>query len=142
MQCDIDHADGWAVPLDLLERIGDAFGEGHSSGLQSDDDHAGETLVALEDLVRHSLGGPLDVGGRHHLLAGNESAPIRGRETTFSFSHWLPRCRASLTGPASRSPLNVSAATGRPAPPFSLPSVGVRYVYTRIERQQNGGRGQ
>jgi hypothetical protein len=33
MQCDVDHADGWAVAFDLLERIGDAFGEGHSSGL-------------------------------------------------------------------------------------------------------------
>ena len=118
MQGDIDHAHRWAVPFDLLERIGDAFGDGDSPGLEPDDDDSVETLVALEDLVRHALGGPLDVGGRHHLLAGNESAPIRGRETTFSFSHWLPRCRASLTGPASRSPRNISAATAPPAPPF------------------------
>ena len=83
--------------------------ERDAAGLQADEDDVVEPVVVLDDLVGHAPHGPLHVLGIHHPFPGNKNAPVRGRQSTFSFSHCTSPVRTGLTGPASRSGVQVSS---------------------------------
>ena len=95
---------GGVGAVDLGQGLGEGLGHQHAAGLQPDEDHVVEAVVALDDLVGHPPDGPADVVGVHDLGPGNENAPVRGRGASFAFGQAgvLP-VRAGLTGPASRS---------------------------------------
>ena len=101
------HVEGphrWADALDVLKCLGEAFGDRHAAGLETDHDDLVETVVALNHLMSHPTDGPAHVIGGHDPRVGHKNAPKRGRLAAFSFGH-RPRLlvRPGLTGPASRS---------------------------------------
>ena len=49
-------------PLDLAEDLGHPRRQGHTPGLQADQDDVSQAAVALDDLVRHPGQGALDIG--------------------------------------------------------------------------------
>ena len=63
------------------------LGHADPAGLQPDEDHVVEAVVALDDLVGHPPDRPPHVVGVHHLAPGNENAPVGGRRASFTFGH-------------------------------------------------------
>ena len=78
---------GTAVPSICSSVSARRLAERDAAGLQADQDDVVETVVVLDDLVGHPPDGPLHVVGRHDPLPGNKNAPVRGRQSTFAFSH-------------------------------------------------------
>ena len=96
--------------LDLLQGLGELLPERDAAGLEADEHDVVEPVVVLDDLVSHAPHGPLHVLGVHHPFPGNKNAPVRGRQSTFSFSHCTSPVRTGLTEPASRSGVQVSSS--------------------------------
>src|SRR5205085_962437 len=65
--------------VDVLQDSGQPVGDGDASGLEADDHHVVETVVALDDLVGDTHDRPPQVVGVHDLRPGNKNAPERGR---------------------------------------------------------------
>src|SRR3954453_16197894 len=57
----VERAGGDLHRLDLLQRVGQAAGDGDAAGLQSHEHDVVEAVVVLDDLVRHAPDRPLDV---------------------------------------------------------------------------------
>ncbi len=91
---DVEGAQGDVGLLDLVQVVHQQPGQPDAAGLETDDHHLVESVVALDDLVGHAPHGPTDVVGAHHLGAGMKNAPVRGRDTAFAFGH---RGRAFLS---------------------------------------------
>ncbi len=89
---DVDAADRDDDALDLLQGLGQLAAERNAAGLQADEDDVVEPVVVLDDLVGHAPHGPLHVLRAHHPFPGNKNAPVRGRQSTFSFSHCTSSC--------------------------------------------------
>ena len=112
---DVQRAERGPGAVDLLQGLGQGLGEGHAAGLEPDQHHLVEPVVALEDLVRHPPHGPAHVVGVEHLGAGRKTPPYGGV---------LRRSRSANRGPprvlsvrVSQDPLHGQTGTvaARPA---------------------------
>src|SRR5581483_5853817 len=83
----VQRAQGDGRALDALELAAQTLGQGHATRLEAHEDDVVEPVVALDHLVGDAGDGPAQVVGAHDLGPGNENAPNRGRQSTFTFGH-------------------------------------------------------
>ena len=65
VEADVENAGVDGGLLDGLDELGDALGEGDAAALDADEAEVGAAVVALDDLVRETDEGALDLGGGH-----------------------------------------------------------------------------
>jgi len=93
IEADVEYAGIDGRFLDGPDELGDALGEGNAAAFDADEAEVGAAVIALDDLVRQSDEGALDLGGGHEAallaevwLGGGRS----GFGGTGEIAHGLP----------------------------------------------------